>query len=337
MPVSAGDVVSVEGSQDVARVRLPDHRDIELRGGSLKVIDADTVALTAGSLLAEVGGELEVRAGDAKARFATGTVRFDGPSVGRIGAYNVQDLEILSGQQDVELPPYWQIAVGSDGRLDQAQPLQIQGGDVWDRRLLGRALETDASLANLATGFDAQFGTATPPALLERLGAIGIGAEALTPFAASPRSDLVLALAFTRESKRDAVAELGRGFYESLTLNALGASWGLLAEQFGVDPARFIEGFQAEINAIPIVPQPTPTPSAPSPATPRPRPPRPARPSPAPLPGASPALPAPAASPGSSPAPGSSNPDSIIPLLPPELRVIIDELYGIVEDLLPII
>ncbi|MEX2553834.1 MAG: hypothetical protein WD627_12645 [Actinomycetota bacterium] len=332
VPVTAGDVVSVEG-RDVALVRLSESRDFELRGGDLTVVSSDAVSLEGGSLLVEAGGAVEVRTGGARALFTTGTVRFDGPAVGRIGAYYAEGLQILSGEQTIDLPRYWQLVVGSDGRLDQGRPLQISGDDIWDQRLLANALETDANLANPATGFDAQFGATTPPALLERLSVIGIGADALAPFAGSPRSDLVLALAFARESKKDAASELGQGFLESLTLNAIGASWGLLAEQFGVDPARFIERFQAEINSIPIAPPPAPTPPAgPS----RPRRPSGARPSPSPAP--PPVQPSPAVPPVTAPLPGSpGNPDSIIPLLPEDLRRIIDELYGLVEDLLPII
>ena len=329
VPVTAGDVVSVEG-KDVARVRLPEAREFELRGGNLTVVSADTVSLDEGSLLVEATGSVEVRTGGAKALFTTGTVRFDGPEVGRIGAYIADGLQILSGEQTVDLPRYWQLIVGSDGRLDRAQPLQIAGDDIWDKRLLANALETDASLANLAKGFDAQFGTATPPALLERLSVIGIGADTLAPFATSPRSDLVLALAFARESKKDAAPELGHGFLEALTLNALGASWGLLAEQFGVDPARFIERLQAEINSIPISPPPAPAPTAPS------RPSRPSAPQPPPSPAPSPPGPALFPATGPSPSPLGSNPDSILPLLTEPLQRILDELYGLLDDILPI-
>jgi len=331
VPVTAGDVVSVEG-RDVALVRLSESRDFELRGGDLTVVSSDAVSLEGGSLLVEAGGAVEVRTGGARALFTTGTVRFDGPVVGRIGAYYAEGLQILSGDQTIDLPRYWQLVVGSDGRLDQGRPLQITGDDIWDQRLLAGALETDANLANLARGFDAQFGATTPPALLERLSDIGIGADALAAFVGSPRSDLVLALAFARELKKDAASELGQGFLESLTLNAIGASWGLLAEQFGVDPARFIERFQAEINSIPIAPPPAPTPPVgPS----RPRRPSGARPSPSPAP--VPVQPSPAVPPVTSPSPSGGNPDSILPLLPEDLRRIIDELYGLVEDLLPII
>jgi hypothetical protein len=47
--------------------------------------------------------------------------------------------------------------------------------------------------------------------------------------------------------------------------------------------------------------------------------------------------PSPAVPPVTSPSPSGGKPDSILPLLPEDLRRIIDELYGLVEDLLPII
>ena len=332
--VFAGDEIAAEEA-GVVRVQLSNFREFELRGGSLELLSGDSVSLDGGSLLVNAGSAVTVRAAGATARVAGGTVRFDGPVLRRIGAYDAEGVRIEKGEQTVELPRYWQLSAQPDGPLEEARPLQLSADDVWDRRLLAQALETDRSLANLVTGFDAQFGSVTPPPLLERIGAIGVSPEALRPFDASPRSNLVLALAFARVWKRGNEAEVGKGFTEALTLNALGASWGLLAEQFDVDPAAFIAQLQTEINSIPIAPPPSPQPVPPPPsptATPR----RPSRPSPTP-PASSTTLPPAPVVPVASPSPGGPPPDSIIPLLPPDLRRIIDELYGIVEDVLPII
>jgi hypothetical protein len=330
--VFAGDVVSVD-EPGVVRVRLSDDRDFELRGGSLEVLGEEAVSLDQGSLLVEAPQGAEVAVGKATARFTAGRLRFDGPAVGRIGAYVVESLKIVKADETtVDLPRYWQILLKPDGSLEEARPLQIKGDDDWDRRLLLTALETDRSLANLATGFDAQFGSTTPPALLERIGAIGVGPEALAPFDASPRSNLVLALAFTRVWKKDNQAELGKGFIDAMTLNVLGASWGLLVQQFGVDPAEFIARVQTEINGIPIAPPPSPVPPAP-PVRSTPRRPTTAAPTPPPLT----TVPAPPATPAASPSPGAVPPDSLLPLLPPDLRRIVEELFGIVEGLLPIL
>ena len=325
-PLTAGDVVMVEGS-GVALVELDGGRKLEVTGGSLETKSGESVVSSGGSLLVDTDSTVEVLTGIATARIDSGAVRFDGPAVGRIGAYDAAGIVLTSGDQKYDLPRYWQVLVGSSGAFEQARPLQIDGADALDRRFLQRALDTDASLANLATGFDAQFGTTTPPALLEHLAAIGVAPEALAPFDSSPRSDLALALAFAQGSDQ---AERAKAYLEVLTLNALGASWGLLSVQQGVDPAGFLQRFQAEINSIPI-PQPAPT------VQPTSRPPRPPvpggrqSPSPAPTSGGQPA-PVPSAT----ASPGPENP-SILPLLPEDLRRIIDELYGIVEDLLPIV
>ncbi len=312
--VLAGDIVTAEGDGN-ARVTLS-AGDLELSKGSLELPGGSAVTLRTGSLLVTAGASLQVTTGSATAGLDSGMIRIDGPT-GRIGAYEARNVKLRAGDQNIELPAYWQVELTPDGRLENARPLRISAADALDRRFLQTALDTDASLANLATGFDAQFGTSTPPALVERLKAIGIGPAELAPFASIPRSNLVLALAFAEEAGESDKAET---YLEALTLNTLGASWGLLAVEFGVPTDALVSRLRTEINGIPI---PQPSPIAP-PVT------RPSRPSGSlPVPVTTPRAAAP--SPSVSPSPGST---SILPLLPPDLRRIVDELYGIVQDLL---
>jgi hypothetical protein len=105
--VSAGDVVETEGS-GVAHVRLSEGANFELRDGSLEVIDGKTVSLQDGSMLVEAPQAAHVRVGGVTTRFTAGTLRFDGPAVGRIGAYEVQGLKIVKpDESSVDVPRYW--------------------------------------------------------------------------------------------------------------------------------------------------------------------------------------------------------------------------------------
>jgi hypothetical protein len=161
----------------------------------------------------------------------------------------------------------------------------------------------------------------------------------VAPFAAAALSDQLMGLAFASEWKKDVPAELPVGFQQALALKVLGATWGLVAQNFDIGGDALVASLQSEINAVlfpagsggpgQLVPSPTPTVARP------PSPPRPTggvRPAPAPAP-----APVPPTSPGATPPPGLLAPvvDPLRPLLPDELEAIVDELYGLVKGVLP--
>lgn len=329
----AGDLIAVDGAGSVL-IDLAGGRSFELASGKLEVLSAERVDIADGSLLATLRSPVQVRMAGTRAVFQTGTVRFDAAqSPRRIAAYEVDGLRVKSGTQDLEVPRYWQVSLGADESLGEAKPIQFSASDNWDRTYLAKALEVDNSIANLVRGLEAQLRGAAPGYLTERLSMAGIGAEAFQPFAQTQPSAQILALTLAQEWKKESPPEVEKAFSQALALYTVGATWGLLAQQFDVDRTAFVNRLQTEINSI-LSPAAQPGGAGNPGGGLIPRrgggtvalPVQPSRPVPGQIP--VPGQPAPSPTP---------SPGSLIPLLPDPLRSIVDELYGIVGDLLPII
>lgn len=333
-----GDEVSVEEAASV-EFRLDDRGSYELRRGRVEIERRGRLSLE-GILLLGSNEPVETSVGGLDLRFASGTVRLELPAPGRLAAYEIQDLIVTSGDQEVPVPQLWQVSIGDDGMLDRARPLEFSREDPFDAIHLAHALDADGKLGNLLRGLEPQLAAAGAPAVQARLNSAGIGPDLVAPFATAALSDQLMALAFAREWKKDLPAELPVGFQQALALKVLGATWGLVAQNFDVGADALVASLQSEINAVlfpagsgpgQLVPSPTPA------VSPRPSPPRPTgivRPAPAPAPVPAPVPPP---GPGATPAPGLLAPvvDPLRPLLPDELEAIVDELYGLVKGLLP--
>lgn len=324
--LQAGDLIALDGEGSVL-IDLAGGRSLELASGSVEVLSAERVDMASGSLLANTRSPVQIRLSGVGAIFQTGSVRFDAlGSVRRIAAYEVGGLRVKSGTQDLEVPRYWQVSLGENKSLGEAKPIQFSAGDEWDRAYLGKALDVDNSIANLVRGLEAQLRGAGPGYLAERLAMAGIGAEAFQPFAQTPPSAQVLALTFAQEWKKESPPEVEAAFSQALALHTVGATWGLLAQQFDVDKTAYVSRLQLEINSIlaPVAQsggEPSPTGGLVS------------RPGGGTVTGPVQPVPVPG-QPIPSPTPGSG---TLVPLLPDPLKSIIDELYGVVGDLLPII
>ncbi|HEX2149736.1 MAG TPA: hypothetical protein VHI31_06155 [Actinomycetota bacterium] len=342
----AGDLIRVEGA-GTAYFRLGDSTELQLARGSALLRRSNAVRLTDATLLISSDQPVEMDLEALKLSFKSGSVRLELPGPGRVAAYEVQDLLVTSGSQQVPLPQLWQLAITEDGRLDQARPLQFSRDDPIDAAQLEHAIEVDGKLGNLLRGVEPQLAATDGGELSRRIGEAGVSPESLARFTTASRSDKLMALAFAREWKKDAQAELAQAFEQALALKVLGASWGLVAQNFGVDAEGLVTSLQAEINAVlfpqgmndanPLVPAPVPSVTRPAAGrTPQAT----GRPAPAPAPPPAPA-PAPAPGPGApSPAPtGLIGPviDPLRPLLPGELEAIVDELYGLVNGLVPLL
>lgn len=319
-----GDAIALEGT-GLVQIELTGGRSLSLAEGTLELLSPGTVDLQGGRLLVTTSSPVQVRVARAAASIEVGTVRFDATGDARIGAYDAESARIKGGTREVEIPAYWQVSVSRESELEQARPLQFAAGDEWDQRFLSGALDIDSQIANLVRGLASQLGESTPTNLFERLAAAGVTAEDLLPFAQLSPADLVLALAFARTWKDGAPQELPRAFSQALGLHALGATWGLLAQQFSVSGPEFIRRLQEEINsvALPVLPEPPAAPSTPQVSGPQ-------RPSASATP--QPGEPQPAATPAPTPSPATP----LLPALSQELTRILDELFGIVGELLPI-
>ncbi len=338
----AGDAIRVNGSGS-ASFRLGGDGKYELLQGRARVQRADVIRTGDGVLLVSSDKPVEADFGAVGVAFSKGTVRVELGTPGRIAAYEVEDLNVAAGSQQVPLPRLWQVSITPDGRLDQARPLQFSRDDPVDAIHLAHALDADGKLGNLLRGVEPQLAATNGSALRNRLASGGIGPDALAPFASVARSDTLMGLAFAREWRS---AELVKSFEQAMALKVLGASWGLIAQSFNVSADALVSSLQNEINAVlfsggsgeggQLVPT-RPQASRPAPSgTQRSRA-APAGTQPPPAPASAPAAPPGRASPG--PEPGLVGPvvDPLKPLLPNELAAIIDELYGLTHGLVPLL
>jgi hypothetical protein len=335
----AGDELRVDGT-GVVNFDLGKGGAYELVRGSALLHRSGAVRLTDGILMIRSDEPLNADLEALGVAFDRGTVRVELPGPGRVAAYEVENLTVTSGAQEVPLPQLWQLSVLEDGRVDQARPLQFSRDDALDAGELAHALDADGKLGNLLRGLEPQLAATNGVVLTQRINAAGVSPESLGRFSTANRSDQLMGLAFAREWKKDVPAEMVQGFEQALALKVLGATWGLVAQNFGVNADALVASMQSEVTAVlfpngtqidPLVPRPSPA------AAPRPAPQPPRGTSPAPPP---PGPPAPAGTAAPSPTPpGLVGPvlDPLRPLLPAELEAIVDELYGLVHGLVPIV
>jgi hypothetical protein len=336
-----GDEMRVEGPGGSVSFDLGGRGTYELVAGSALIRPSGVLRLNGATLLVSSDEAMDADLETLTLSFDRGTVRVELPS-GRVAAYEVQNLKVARGTQDVPLPQLWQISVLQDGGLDQVRPLQFSREDAVDAVQLAHALDADGKLGNLLRGLEPQLAATNGAVLNQRLNAAGVSPESLGRFSTASRSDQLMALAFAREWKKDLPAEVVQGFEQALALKVLGATWGLVAQNFGVNADGLVASLQSELTAVlfpngatqidPLVPRP-PAPTAPrAPVSRSPR-------------GTSPApAPPPAPAPGGTAAPSPTPPglvgpvlDPLRPLLPEELEAIVDELYGLVQGLIPIV
>lgn len=335
----AGDELRVDGT-GIVNFDLGKGGAYELvRGGAL-LRSSGAIRLTDGILMIRSDKRLNADLEALGVSFDQGTVRVELPGPGRVAAYEVENLTVTSGAQEVPLPQLWQLSVLEDGRLDQARPLQFSRDDALDGGELAHALDADGKLGNLLRGLEPQLAATNGVVLTQRINAAGVSPESLGRFSTASRSDQLMGLAFAREWKKALPAEMVQGFEQALALKVLGATWGLVAQNFDVDADGLVGSLQSEITAVlfpdgtqinPLVPSPAPA------AAPRPGVNQPAR-------GTAPAPPPPAPAPAGTVTPSPAPPglvgpvlDPLRPLLPAELEAIVDELYGLVHGLVPIL
>lgn len=325
--VRAGDVLSVT-ADSVGRLHLRSGTELELRTSQLRVLDEGTVELESGTVLVTASADAEVRAGGVVTTAGAGNVRFDLAETLRVATYENDGVRSVSADVDADVPSYWQ-AVYADGSVLSAGPLQFSREDPIDRRLLATALQVDSDLGNLLRGLEPQLAGAGEATVTDYVAGQGVPPALLTAFPGSSRSDLLVALAFARQRIDALPSNLGERFELFLYLRSRGATWGLLAQQFSLSGDDVLAGLQEEIVAVlfppaegvsqggELVPRPEPPPAPPPPPAPSGPPPAPGAPDPTPPP--------PPPPPGSDPPPG---------LLPDELVRIVDELFGLVDNLL---
>jgi hypothetical protein len=322
----SGDTIEVrEGG--VGNLTLSGGRKFELAKARIKA-RATGATIIGGEVLVLVPGKTPVSVGPAQIRATTGPLRIDVGDRSRVAAYGAQGVVVRSGSQLVKLPPYWQTELLPEGAIGESKPLILDADDRWDQRFAGEAIQTDYVLGNLLRGLQAQLAGAERGPVVAEITSAGITPDRLLPFAAYPQSDLLVGLSMAREWKTSSPEDIGARFQGVLILHTVGTSWGLIAQQLGVDREAFVSTLNAVVTRITTPAITGPHPVTPAPITPSPR--------PVTIPAQTPPQTQPVAPPPPAPEkPKLPLPDVLRNLLPGDLQLVIDDLYGLLHALLP--
>ena len=227
-----------------ASVRLEggEKRAVELAGDTrAAVLGSRRMSLEHGSALGETGsGSLSFDVTGTNVRLNDGAARL----VNELGTLHVG---VYSGEAHVDLlgtvvdvPPLrQQDFLGGSAAERTPAPLELHPSDPWDRRLLGDVIELDTRLTQFKRGFNAEFGQqATDPVFFVAFVSLRRTAEvASTAQDDVTAGDTLIGLVFAQElAARDGNdARVGRYFSEMVAEFRLGATWGLIAKERGLD------------------------------------------------------------------------------------------------------
>jgi hypothetical protein len=332
--LAPGDIIDIP-SQGAAELRMSGGRVFELKGARVGIASERRLTITRGSLLSRTEEPVSVDAGPIRISSESSTFRIDEASGNsRLGAYEASGLVMSKGDRRLPVPRYWQATFPRGNGPPDARPISFSTEDPWDRELLADAIQIDSELGNLLRGLQTQLAAISSAAVLERLEDTGVKSESAANLSAVQTADLLTALVLAESWKESAPPDFSTRLSHVLVLRSVGASWGLIAQQLGVDRESFFTALRAAIDKLPFnVIGPGTAPARRSAPAVRARGVRP-----------TPAAPqAPATTPtGATPPPPP--PRVVAPLgpelraiLPDEIELIVDELYGILDTVLPIL
>lgn len=302
--VRAGDRL-VQSKDGIAELRLASGRLFEIAAADVRVPSQTEVTINRGDLLATITAPAKVGGEGIEVTSKKGVFRIDRSLSTRVGVYTGA-VRLRSNAQSLDISRLRQAIVAGSVVPRAPKPLRIESSDAWDRRFLQEALDLDVRLTNFGRGLEAQLGDGGGPAFFAR---IMPGSELgfLGPHLGSRRSDLLIGLAVSAEAAKSESSSLADVFNRAFGLWIEGATWGLIAYEFGVgQPSIFsilldaVRRAGIRIGGGPAVARSSPTP----------------RPTPAPGP-----APSPKPTPPPSPTPGPTDPiedilDELIKQLP---------------------
>jgi hypothetical protein len=167
----------------------------------------------------------------------------------RVGVYAGR-ASISSLGRDMDVPALREVLVAGGVPLERApRPISLSADDRWDRRLLGDVLDFDRDLGQFGRGFDQEFAAqAVAPAFFAAFVPLGNNTGFLTGVLnQNEPSDVLVGLVFALTlSGRDGVP-LPDSFVALLAERALGATWGLIAKEKGL---QLRDLFGAVLEAI---------------------------------------------------------------------------------------
>lgn len=232
--VRRGDRIQLS-SDGIAELQLASGRLFELSRADLEIETTTRLGLVRGEVLANLAAPAGVSIGELDVFSGKGAFRIDRSLSTRIGVYEGEaELQDYAGR--LGIPRLRQATIAGDVVPRAPKPLRIDPNDAWDRRFLQEALDLDVRLTNFGRGLEAQLGSGGGIAFFGRVIAEETDLGFLVPFLANRRSDLIIGLAVASEGTRspDALAER---FNHAFGLWTEGATWGLIAFEFGVGQA----------------------------------------------------------------------------------------------------
>lgn len=274
--VAPGDRI-VQSAGGVAELRLAAGRVFELNAAELNLASSRRLTLERGKVLANLAGPATVDVGSIRVASDRGTFRVDRTLATRIGVY-AGSARLEEDASTMAIPRFRQAIVAGDVVPRAPKPLRIDPVDPWDRRFLQEALDLDRRLTSFGRGLEAQIGaSAAGVPFFSRVVPVSADFGFLNPFLIHRRSDVLIALAVSAVASETG-GTLGDRFRQAFDLWTDGATWGLIAFEFGVGESSLFDrlvdalrlaGLRFGPGGVGVTPgtQPTPT-SSPTPGGP---------------------------------------------------------------------
>lgn len=237
--IEVGDRVALSRG-GVARVNLARGRSFELINGEANVAATDRLELKGGRVLAAASAPATVSIDRLRVSSSSGTFRVDRGISTRAAVYD-GSARLTLGPDRLSLPRLRQAVIAEGVLPGKEKPLRLIAADRWDQRLLQPVLDLDARLANFGRGLEAQLGTGSGLPFFSRLLPDIGDLNFINPVLGNRRSDLLIGLALATEASASNVASIGPTFSRALGLWGDGASWGLIAYEFGVGQSSLFD------------------------------------------------------------------------------------------------
>lgn len=231
--VAAGDSL-VLSRGGVAELRLAKGRVLELRDARVELTSDTALRLSRGSILSDIQAPLDIDLESSRLSADRGTFRVDRALSTRVGNYAGEPITVRAGSSSLAIPAYRQTVVAGGIIPKVVAPLRINRKDPWDQRLVSEALDLEQRLVNFARGLEAQLGPSSGIEFFRAVAPLGLDVVFLEPVLGSRRSDVLIGLLLAVDAKVGSANPVQSRFEKIFDLWNDGASWGLLAMEFGV-------------------------------------------------------------------------------------------------------
>jgi hypothetical protein len=241
----------------LAVLRLGSGRTFELTEGEASITGVDRIQLAKGAALGDLTANGQIETGGLTVSSASGTFRVTSGAMAGVGVFSGLVSMSVPGAA-LSVPAFREAATASGVPATAPRPLEIlAGGDVWDHRYLGDAIDLDARLASFGGGLDAQLGNATGRDFFRLVIADPMNLAHVEPYLSRPRSDVLVGLVLAAATSRPDPPQAT--FDQIMGLWLAGESWGLLAMEYHVPAQQVFAGLLAAIRKVGItVTNPTP-------------------------------------------------------------------------------